>query len=119
MAIDPVFGIDRLTSAVLDFGHGAATVTCATQLAWHQAVSIHGSSGRIELPLPFNPPGDLPTRIILHSDGAIEERVVDACDQFREEVDQFAAAVLDGADVPVSLDESVDNMLALDAIHSG
>lgn len=119
MEIDPVFQTNRLTSAVLDFDDGTATVTCATQLAWHQAVSIHGSTGRIEIPLPFNPPGDQPTQIALHRDGAVEEIVFDASDQFREEVDQFAAAVLDGAPAPVSLDDSVGNMAALDAIKSG
>jgi len=119
MEIDPAFNTDRLTSAVLDFGRGTATVTCATQLAWHQAVSIHGSKGRIEIPLPFNPPGDQPTEIVLHRDGALEEIVFDACDQFTQEVDQFAAAVLDDAPVPVSLDDSVGNMAALDAIHGG
>jgi predicted dehydrogenase len=119
MEIDPAFRTDRLTSAVLDFGRGTATVTCATQLAWDQAVSIHGSTGRIEIPLPFNPPGDQPTKIVLHRDGAAEEIAFDACDQFAQEVDQFAAAVLDGAPVPVSLDDSVGNMAALDAIHGG
>lgn len=116
MEIDPVFGTDRLTSAVLDFGRGTATVTCATQLAWHQSVSIHGSAGRIELSLPFNPPGDQATCIQLHRDGAVQEIVVDACDQFVEEVDRFAEAVFDGGEVPVSLDDSVANMTALDAI---
>jgi predicted dehydrogenase len=119
MEIDPVFGTDGLTSAVLDFGRGTATVTCATQLASHQAVSIHGSAGRIEVPLPFNPPGDQPTRILVHRDGAVQEIVVDVCDQFVEEVDRFAETALDGAEVPVSLDDSVANMVALDAIKDG
>src|SRR3954452_21263482 len=30
---DPRFGVDRLASAVLDFGTGTATFTCSTQLA--------------------------------------------------------------------------------------
>ena len=118
MEIDPVFGTDRLTSAVLEFGRGTATVTCATQLAWHQAVSVHGAGGRIDVPLPFNPPGDHATHILLHRDGAMEELTVDACDQFVEEIDQFAAAVLDGAPVPVSLEDSVANMTVLDAIRT-
>ena len=118
MDIDPVFGTDRLTSAVLDFGRGTATVTCATQLAWHQAVSLHGSAGRIELPLPFNPPGDQPTRILLYRDGDVQEIVVDACDQFVAEVDRFAEAVLDGRQVPLTLEDSVANMVALDAIRA-
>lgn len=119
MELDPAFGTDRLTSAVLDFGGRTATVTCATQLAWHQSVSIHGSAGRIEVPLPFNPPGDQPTRILLHRKDDVTETVVDARDQFVEEVDQFAAAVLDGAPLPVSLDDSVANMAALDALTGG
>jgi predicted dehydrogenase len=116
MEIDPVFGTDRLTSAVLEFDRGTATVTCATQLAWHQSVSIHGSAGRIEVPLPFNPPGDQPTQITLHREGSAKEIVFDAGDQFLEEVDQFAATVLDGAVAPISLDDSLGNMLALDAL---
>ena len=119
MEIDPAFRTDRLTSAVLDFGRGTATVTCATQLAWHQSVSIHGSTGRIEIPLPFNPPGDQPTQIVVHRGGAVEEIVFDACDQFLQEVDQFAAAVLDHVPVPVSLDDSVGNMEALAALKGG
>jgi len=117
--LDPVFGTDRLTSAVLDFGRGSATVTCATQLAPHQAVSIHGSAGRIELELPFNPPANQPTSIRLHRDGAMQEILVDPCDQFRAQADGFAKAVLYGAAIPVSLEDSLANMLALDkATHS-
>jgi predicted dehydrogenase len=116
MQIDPAFSTDRLTSAVLRFARGTATVTCATQLAWHQSVSMHGSSGRIEVPLPFNPPGDVPTRLLLHRGETVEEQLFDSCDQFREEVDQFAAAVIDGAPPPVSLDDSVANMVALDGL---
>jgi predicted dehydrogenase len=117
--IDPHFRTDRLASAVLDFGPGTATVTCATQLAWHQSVSIHGAAGRIEVPLPFNPPGDAPTRILLHRDDTVEERVFDPSDQFVEEVDQFAAAVIDSAPLEITLDDSVANMVALDALSRG
>jgi hypothetical protein len=46
----------------------------------------------------------------------VEEQLFDSCDQFREEVDQFAAAVIDGAPPPVSLDDSVANMVALDGL---
>ena len=117
MEIDPAFGTDRLTSAVLAFGAGTSTVTCATQLAPHQCVTVHGTSGRIELPMPFNPPSGQPTRILLHRNNAVEETAVDACDQFVEEVDRFAEAVRDGAEVPVSMEDSVGNMVALDAVH--
>jgi predicted dehydrogenase len=114
MELDPVFGTDRLTSAVLDFGRGSATVTCATQLAPHQAVSIHGSTGRIELELPFNAPAETATSIRLYRDGAVHEIMVEPCDQFRAQADCFADAVLRGAAPPVSLEDSLANMVALD-----
>ncbi|MGH7592611.1 MAG: Gfo/Idh/MocA family protein [Gemmatimonadales bacterium] len=112
--IDPVFGIDRLTSAVLDFGSGTATVICATQLAPHQAVSIHGTRGRIELELPFNPPSGQPTVIHLYRDGTTQEIMVEPCDQFQLQADRFADAALNGVVAPVSLDDSLANMAALD-----
>ena len=117
--VDPVFGTDRLTAAVLDFDGGIATVTCATQLAPHQAVLVHGAAGRIELDLPFNPPADRPTVIRLYRDGAAQEVVVAACDQFQLQVDAFAAAVRDGGDLPVSLADSEANMRALDRVREG
>ena len=117
--IDPAFGTDRLTTAVLAFGAGTATVTCATQLVAHQTVTIHGSLGRIEVPLPFNPPGGEPTSILLHRDGDVEETVIAACDQFVEQVDQLANAIFNGDAPPISLDDSVNNMMVLDYITQG
>ena len=114
MELDPVFGTDRLTSAVLDFGRGTATVTCSTQLAPHQSVSVHGSTGRIELELPFNPPADTPTRIRLYRDRAMQEITVEPCDQFRVQADYFAEAVMHGNALPVPLADSLANMIALD-----
>ena len=39
MQLDPTFGTDRLTMAVMDFGTGMASLTCATQLYRSQRVS--------------------------------------------------------------------------------
>ena len=116
MEMDPVFGTDRLASAVLDFGVGTATVTCATQLAPHQSVSIHGSTGRIDLELPFNPPSDRPTTIVHASGGVTREITIESCNQYVMQVDRFAAAVLDGNAVPVRLEDSMGNMVALDGL---
>jgi len=113
---DPQFGTDRLTTALLDFEHGTATVTCATQLAWHQSVTIHGSAGRIEMPLPFNPPGDAVTQIVIHRGGVAEEQQFAPTDQYVAEVDRFAAAVSNHGPLPVTLDDSVGNMAVLDSL---
>ena len=114
MQRDPVFGTDRLTTALLEFPAGTATVTCATQLAPHQSVAIHGTQGRIELELPFNPPTDRPTAIRWYRGAEVEETLIDPCDQFVEQVDAFAAAVRRIAPPPISLEDSIANLVVLD-----
>ena len=62
---DPALEIDRLVSAVLEFFQGTSTFTCSTQLVPHQRVNIFGTSGRIEIEIPFNAPPDRPCRVWL------------------------------------------------------
>ena len=66
---DPVFKTDVLTSAVLDFGGRQAAFTCATQLEPDQRVHLLGTTGRLEVEIPFNIPPDLPTRVVLAAGG--------------------------------------------------
>ena len=114
--VDPNFGVDHLTSAVMDFVPGTATVSCATQLAPHQSVVVHGSAARLELDLPFNPPARQPTTIRIVRDGTTSEIVIEPCDQFTLQADRFVAMALDGATPVISLADSLANMAALDAV---
>lgn len=110
MEMDPMLGIDRLTSGILDFRAGTATFTCATQLSLHQRVHIFGTTGKIEIEIPFNaPPGEL-TRIWLTSQGDMEEITFAPCDQYTIQGDLFSKAILDHNPVPVTLDDAVANM---------
>ena len=77
----PDYGTDRLASAILDFGTGTSTFTCGTQLVPFQRVQIFGTSGRIEIEIPFNAPPDRPCRIWIHStDDPFEAFCVGVCD---------------------------------------
>ena len=52
---DPAMGVDRLTSALLDFGAGRqVSFTVSTQSVPFQRVQVVGTRGRIELFIPFN-----------------------------------------------------------------
>ncbi|HZJ48426.1 MAG TPA: Gfo/Idh/MocA family oxidoreductase, partial [Acidimicrobiia bacterium] len=63
---DPIMGIDIVSSAVLEFpGGGQATFTCSTRAADYQRVDVVGSTGRIEIEIPFNIPPDRETRIFV------------------------------------------------------
>jgi len=116
MQLDPDFRTDALTTASLTFEHGRATVDCSTQRAPGQSVVIHGTTGRIELDMPFNPPSDRPTTIRFYDRSVAHEIVIPPRDQFTIQADRFNAAVLDACDVPVSIEDSLANMLVLDQV---
>jgi predicted dehydrogenase len=114
---DPRFGVDRLVSAILDFGVGNATFTCSTQVAPFQRAHMAGTEGHIELSqAAFNPPNDRPCVIRLMRGGKIEQLKVEVCDQYGIMADRFAEAILNRAPVPVPLEDAVRNMEVIDAI---
>ncbi|HEY9283280.1 MAG TPA: Gfo/Idh/MocA family oxidoreductase [Pyrinomonadaceae bacterium] len=114
---DPESGVDRLTSAVLDFGGAAAAFTCSTQLAPYQRVQFFGTRGRVEVEVPFNAPNDRPTRILIAGDdGRVEAREFPACDQYTIQGDLFSRAVREGAEQPVPLEDALANMAVIDAV---
>jgi predicted dehydrogenase len=118
---DPDMRTDRLTSILLDYGTGHAAGTCSTQMVFYQHLQIFGTAGRIELPIPFNAPPDRPSRIIVDTGadlygGGISHIDVDICNQYTIQGDLFSKAILDNADVPSPLEDSVKNMASIDAI---
>jgi predicted dehydrogenase len=121
MERDPKMKIDRLTSAILDFPRGHSVFTVSTQLVPYQRMQFFGTRGRIEVEIPFNAPPDRPCRIFA-DDGSdfngrgIQTIAFDACNQYTIQGDLFSRAIRDGAEAPVPLEDSVNNMAVIDAI---
>jgi predicted dehydrogenase len=117
---DPVTGVDRLGSALLDFPGVQASFVYGTQTFAYQRMTFVGTSARLDVEIPFNAPADRPCRLFLHRDAAptAAPRVIEipTCDQYTVAADAFAAAVLTGAPAPVPLEDSVQNMRVLDAL---
>jgi predicted dehydrogenase len=118
---DPEMKIDRLTSAILDFPSGQAIFTCSTQLVPYQRMQLLGTTGRIELEIPFNAPSDRPSRILVDdgrdlSGSGITSEQFPVCDQYTLQGDIFSRAVREGGEVPVSLEDAVKNMAVIEAI---
>jgi predicted dehydrogenase len=118
---DPEMGTDRLTSVLLDYGTGHAAGTCSTQMVFYQRLQIFGTTGRIELPIPFNAPPDKPSRIIVDTGtdlfgSGVTNIDLDICNQYTIQGDRFSQAILDGSDVPCPLEDAVKNMACIDAI---
>lgn len=114
--IDDRFGVDRMTSAIMEFEVGIATFVCATCAAPFQQVQVLGTKGRVELRAPFNPPCDERCRALLETDNDVREIEFDHCDQYGIQADLFSCAILDDTAVPISLDDSVRNAQVIDAI---
>ena len=113
---DAQFKTDRLASGILEFGRGTATFTCSTQLALYQRVQILGTTGRIEIEIPFNMPPDKPARLWLQRGTQTEEILVDPCNQFTLQADQFSLAVLNNTAVPTPLTDALNNMKVIEAV---
>ena len=113
--IDPKFDVDYLASGILDFGTGTATFSCATQTEACQEVNIVGTTGRITMEVPFNPPPDERTRIWLYQNGRKEEFTFEPVNQYTLQAEEFAQAVIENRDVPTPLEDALNNMKVIDA----
>jgi predicted dehydrogenase len=119
---DPEMKTDRLTSAILEFPAGQATFTCSTQLAYHQRMTLLGTTGRIDIERPVNPANDQPSRTLIDDNpsdptgaGVVAEMIA-TCDQFTIQGDLFSRAIREGGEVAVPLEDSLRNMRVIDAI---
>lgn len=121
---DPDFGIDIVTSAVLDFGGRHATFTCSTRMEDHQWVGIEGTEGRLVVEIPYNIPPDRSTRILHYAGGeppvepGLEIHEVPAANQYGIQADAFARAVRDDTPVPTPVEDAVGNLTVIEQIFA-
>jgi predicted dehydrogenase len=120
---DPDMEIDVLTSGLLVFpGGGTATFTCSTRSETDQRVHIYGTEGHISIGIPFNIPPDRPTHISVTHGGDppvapdTERLTFPTADPYGVEADAFAAAVLDGARLPIPPTDAVANMRVIERV---
>lgn len=120
---DPTFGIDRTTSALLDFGAGRQLAfTVSTQSVPYQRVQVLGTKGRIEIEIPFNAPPDTPTRIFVddgsrHGGGSAQAIEFPVVDQYTLQGEAFSRAIRGVAPLEYGWEDAVLNMRILDALR--
>jgi predicted dehydrogenase len=120
---DPTFGVDRTTSALMDFGAGRQLAfTVSTQSVPYQRIQILGTKGRIEIEIPFNAPPDHPTRIFVDDGsqhGNRSARGIDfpMMDQYRLQGEAFSQAIRGAAPLDYGLEDAILNMRILDALR--
>jgi predicted dehydrogenase len=114
-------GVDVLSSAVLEFPHGQATLTCGMELGPMQRALLLGTKGHLDLPIAWTPASDRPSELTLETSPALESPndehlTFDAVDQYAALVAAFARAASGSARSPVPLEDSVKNVAVLEAL---
>lgn len=119
---DPTFGTDRLASVIADFGEGRQlSLVCGTQSVGHQSFEVIGTQGRVELIIPFNAPLESSTALLIDDgrslDASLSRReITRPVDQYTEQAEAFALAVLGGPPLPWGVEDAILNMRVIDAI---
>lgn len=119
---DPNFKTDRLASALADFGNGRQLAfTVSTQLVPYQTVQAMGTRGRLEIIIPFNAPQGEATTILIDDGSALDRssarrETLPVSDQYTEQAENFALAVLGRQTLPYGIEDSIQNMRILDAL---
>lgn len=119
---DPSFGTDRLASVIADFGNGRQlTFACATQTSGRQSVEVFGDRASLEIVIPFNAPLGQPAALLVghdapHDRSLFRREIVDAVDQYTEEAEAFALAVLGEQPLDYGVEDAIQQARILDAI---
>ena len=119
---DPDFKVDSVTTGILDFGDNRRVdFTVSTQVVLSQRLQIVGTSGRLEIEIPFNAPQGEASRIFLHDgkslDGSTSKiKEIPAADQYAEQADAFAAVVFGESPLPYGIEDAIQNMRIIDAL---
>lgn len=115
--VDPAFGTDRHATALMDFAPGMGMVLCSTQLEHRQSARLYGSTGTIDIAIPFNAANAQKRTIVLDSRGESKTIVFEECDQYVLQAEAFCRAVRAEAPIPIPLSSSLGTMRVLDAIR--
>jgi predicted dehydrogenase len=119
---DPDRGVDRLTSAILEFPQGHAIFTTGMETFPAQRAQLIGTGGHIEMSNPWNPPSNSPSEIVVNTIANLEQPTpqhlsFDPVDQYTVLAEGFARAAQAGGPSPIPLEDSIKNMAVLDALR--
>ncbi|WP_144377745.1 Gfo/Idh/MocA family protein [Mesorhizobium amorphae] len=115
---DKTFGTDVYASVRADFGDFELSFYVSTQMAGRQSMVFHGDKGFIEVASPFNAGVYDHHRVELHNQNHAEAQIFrfPGVQQYKLEAEAFVRAALGGDDRVFTLEESVLNQKAIDAI---
>ena len=125
---DPRFGIDRLTSALLDYGDAHSTLTVASQAgpaAWatHQQLTVLGARGWLRMNFPFAQARPIACRIELgdeQSVGAVPTTVHEfpPANQYALQIERFSRRILGASVQAWPIEDALATLRTIEAIFA-
>ncbi|MCK5135876.1 MAG: Gfo/Idh/MocA family oxidoreductase [Bacteroidales bacterium] len=120
LEFDPEMKTDRLASVIMEFPSGQAIFSVSTQLVAYQRMHIFGTKGHLEVQIPFNAPNDRPCTVAQDRGSILLDEITThaytVTDQYTIQGDAFSKAIMEDAEVPVTLEDALDNTRVLTAI---
>lgn len=114
---DPIFSTDRLTTALLEFKEGIATLVCSTQTFSFQQVYIHGTKGRIEVNIPFNSASDEePRSIRIITKEGVLKKTFNQINAYVLMAQAMQQAIEKKHPLPITLQDSMETMAIIDRL---
>ena len=110
--------VERGVAAVLDFGgERLAVIDCSFEQPAQQFIEVAGDRGRLTIPRPFTPREQETIVRIERGDEAVERRFAPT-DQYRLQVEHFAACVRTGAPPFLTLEDALAQAESIDMIYA-
>jgi len=125
---DPAFGIDRLTSALLDYGDRHAAFTVATQSgsnAWgtHQQLSVLGGAGWLRFDFPYAHARPSACRIELGDETSVgafptETFHFEPVNQYSLQIERFSRRLLGDAVPSWPIEDALNTLRTIEALFA-
>jgi D-xylose 1-dehydrogenase (NADP+, D-xylono-1,5-lactone-forming) len=120
LQIDPNLRVDTSAAGILEFSDGVGMMTCSFGADGQGAYTIVGTEGTIEAPRGIIlglgtrvPQGMI---VVMDADGNRREELFESGDHYRDMVDAFSEALLNGQPVPLPPEDGLKNMKVLEAL---
>ncbi|HUH08054.1 MAG TPA: Gfo/Idh/MocA family oxidoreductase [Egibacteraceae bacterium] len=108
-------GVDGTTTALLGFPGGAvATVHASFEQARHELVEIIGTSATLSVPRPFTSFGDRDAVLLRDGESIGSWRA----DPYEQMVNDFAAAISDGAPLPLAPGDALGSAVVMEQVKA-
>lgn len=109
--------VERFANAVLDFGNGCfGLIDSSFDLPGRQVTEIIGDAGVITIRVPFTP-GRTEATVLVSTEGQEVDQHFAPIDQYRLEVEHFAACIRLARLPMLTLEESIENLATIEAIY--